>query len=168
MCAPPGFCWRWSTFGQLFCKAMQHSTERQHKKNGSVQRYIERHPRAQKLKCAICNQQVGGSNPSTSSSSSRTSVRAKAPVEGPGLSSSLRCSSLPRESLLYKLSRGPRQGHALPDGLRSIQKARSKDRAFLIPLRHSSFSPRNFALQIFAGAPAESFDRGLSIFGREE
>ena len=150
-----GFCWRWSTFGQLFYKAKQHSTERQHKKNGSVQRYIERHPKAQKLKCAICNQQVGGSNPSTSSTSEWTPlhskspverpgfshiavsflllptklcfanfrggpgrvwrparwtlVRAKAPVEGPGLSSSLRRSSLPHETLLCKLSRGPRQ-----------------------------------------------------------
>ena len=93
---------------------MQHSTERRHKKNGSVQRYIERHPKAQKLKCAICNQQVGGSNPSTSSSSSRTSVRAKAPVEGPGLFSSLRRSSLPHETLLHKFSWGPRQGMACP------------------------------------------------------
>ena len=42
------------------------------------------------------------------------------------------------------------------NGLRSIQKARSQDRAFLIPLCHSSFSPRNFALQTFAGAPAAS------------
>lgn len=37
------------------------------------------------------------------------------------------------------------------NGLRSIQNARSNDRAFLIPLRHSSFSPRNFAAQISAG-----------------
>ncbi len=42
------------------------------------------------------------------------------------------------------------------NGLRSIQKARSQDRAFLIPLCHSSFSPRNFALQTSAGAPAAS------------
>ena len=38
------------------------------------------------------------------------------------------------------------------NGLRSIQKARSQDRAFLILLCHSSFSPRNFALQTSAGA----------------
>ena len=40
------------------------------------------------------------------------------------------------------------------NGLRSIQKAQPKGWAFLIPLRHSSFSPRNFASQIFAGALA--------------
>ena len=40
------------------------------------------------------------------------------------------------------------------NGLRSVQKAQPKGWAFLIPLRHSSFSPRNFASQIFAGAPA--------------
>ena len=39
------------------------------------------------------------------------------------------------------------------NGLRSIQKAQLKGWAFLIPLRHSSFSPRNFASQISAGAP---------------
>ena len=81
-----GFCWRWSTFGQLFCKAMQHSTERRNKKNGSVQRHIERHPKAQKIKCAICNQQVGGSNPSTSSTSEWTALHSKSPVERPGFS----------------------------------------------------------------------------------
>ena len=42
---------------------------------------------------------------------------------------------------------------ALPGGtaLRSIQKAQPFDWAFLIPLRHSSFSPQNFAAQTFAG-----------------
>ncbi|WP_394981226.1 hypothetical protein, partial [Candidatus Allofournierella excrementavium] len=40
------------------------------------------------------------------------------------------------------------------NGLRSIQKARLVSRAFFIPLRHSSFSLRNFASQIFAGALA--------------
>lgn len=39
------------------------------------------------------------------------------------------------------------------NGLCSIQKARLFSRAFLIPLRHSSFSPQNFAVQTFAGAP---------------
>ena len=40
------------------------------------------------------------------------------------------------------------------NGLCSIQKAQPVGWAFLIPLRHSSFSPRNFASQIFAGALA--------------
>ena len=40
------------------------------------------------------------------------------------------------------------------NGLRSIQKAQPFGWAFLIPLRHSSFSPRNFASQTFVGAPA--------------
>ena len=40
------------------------------------------------------------------------------------------------------------------NGLRSIQKAQPFGWAFLIPLRHSSFSPQNFAAQIFVGAPA--------------
>lgn len=39
------------------------------------------------------------------------------------------------------------------NGLRSIQKAQPFGWAFLIPLRHSSFSPQNFALQTFVGAP---------------
>ncbi|WP_206423077.1 hypothetical protein, partial [Gemmiger sp. An194] len=39
------------------------------------------------------------------------------------------------------------------NGLRSIQKVRPFGRAFLIPLRHFSFSPQNFAVQTFAGAP---------------
>ena len=39
------------------------------------------------------------------------------------------------------------------NGLCSIQKAQPVGRAFLIPLRHSSFSPQNFAAQTFAGAP---------------
>ena len=47
----------------------------------------------------------------------------------------------------------PRDPAALPGGnaLRSIQKAQPFDWAFLIPLRHSSFSPQNFAAQTFAG-----------------
>ena len=40
------------------------------------------------------------------------------------------------------------------NGLRSIQKAQPKGWAFLIPLRHSSFSPRNFACANFRGGPA--------------
>lgn len=39
------------------------------------------------------------------------------------------------------------------NGLCSIQKAQPLGWAFLIPLRHSSFSPQNFAAQTFAGAP---------------
>ena len=39
------------------------------------------------------------------------------------------------------------------NGLCSIQKAQPVGWAFLIPLRHSSFSPQNFAAQTFAGAP---------------
>ena len=39
------------------------------------------------------------------------------------------------------------------NGLRSIQKARSNDRAFLIPLRHSSFSPREILLRKFSQGP---------------
>ena len=59
---------------------------------------------------------------------------------------------------------GAPAGRGLPDGLRSIQKAWSKDRAFLIPMRHSSFSPRNFALQTFAGAPEASSAKELVDF----
>ena len=44
--------------------------------------------------------------------------------------------------------RTPRQ-----NGLHSIQKAQPFGWAFLIPFRHSSFSPQNFARQTFAGAP---------------
>ena len=40
----------------------------------------------------------------------------------------------------------------------------AKDRAFLIPLRHSSFSPRNFVLQTFAGAPEASSAKELVDF----
>ena len=40
------------------------------------------------------------------------------------------------------------------NGLRSIQKARPFGRAFLIPLRHFSFSPRNLADANFRGGPA--------------
>ena len=43
--------------------------------------------------------------------------------------------------------------HHVRNGLCSIQKAQPVGRAFLIPLRHSSFSPQNFAAQTFAGAP---------------
>ena len=39
------------------------------------------------------------------------------------------------------------------NGLRSIQKARPVGRAFFIPLRHSSFSPQNFANANFYGGP---------------
>ncbi len=39
------------------------------------------------------------------------------------------------------------------NGLRSIQKAQPVGWAFLIPLRHSFFSPQNFATQTLAGAP---------------
>ena len=39
------------------------------------------------------------------------------------------------------------------NGLRSIQKARPVGRAFLISLRHSSFSPQNFANANFCGGP---------------
>ena len=39
------------------------------------------------------------------------------------------------------------------NGLRSIQKARPVGRAFFIPLRHSSFSPQNFANANFCGGP---------------
>ena len=175
-----GFCWRWSTFGQLFCKAMQYSTERQNKKNGSIQRYIERHPKAQKLKCAICNQQVGGSNPSTSSSSSRTPVRAKAPVEGPGLSSSLRRSSLPHENLLRKFSWGPQQGVACPMDCAPFKKPGRKTglfsyRCVIPPSPHETLfcklsrGPRKQvpprSLSIF---PYSLFTKPTeSIFGRE-
>ena len=50
---------------------------------------------------------------------------------------------------------GVRFSHGSPrrNGLHSIQKAQPFGWAFLIPFRHSSFSPQNFARQIFAGAP---------------
>ena len=50
---------------------------------------------------------------------------------------------------------GVRFSHGSPrrNGLHSIQKAQPFGWAFLIPFRHSSFSPQNFARQTFAGAP---------------
>ena len=49
---------------------------------------------------------------------------------------------------------GVRFSHGSPrrNGLHSIQKAQPFGWAFLIPFRHSSFSPQNFARQTFAGA----------------
>ena len=49
------------------------------------------------------------------------------------------------------------------NGLRSIQKAQPKGWAFLIPLRHSSFSPQNFAVQTFVGTPPYGPRRGAGI-----
>jgi len=49
------------------------------------------------------------------------------------------------------------------NGLRSIQKAQLLGWAFLIPLRHSSFSPQNFAVQTFVGAPPYGLRRGAGI-----
>ena len=49
------------------------------------------------------------------------------------------------------------------NGLRSIQKAQPFGWAFLIPLRHSYFSPQNFAVQIFVGAPPRGPRRGAGI-----
>ena len=50
---------------------------------------------------------------------------------------------------------GVRFSHGSPrrNGLHSIQKAQPFGWAFLIPFRHSSLSPQNFAWQTFAGAP---------------
>ena len=50
---------------------------------------------------------------------------------------------------------GVRFSHGSPrrNGLHSIQKAQPNGWAFLIPFRHSSLSPQNFARQTFAGAP---------------
>ena len=49
---------------------------------------------------------------------------------------------------------GVRFSHGSPrrNGLHSIQKAQPFGWAFLIPFRHSSLSPQNFARQTFAGA----------------
>ena len=60
----------------------------------------------------------------------------KAALDGKNTGSDLDCLTAPRRN-----------------GLCSIQKAQPVGRAFLIPLRHSSFSPQNFAAQTFAGAP---------------
>ena len=49
------------------------------------------------------------------------------------------------------------------NGLRSIQKAQPFGWAFLIPLRHSSFSPQNFAVQTFVGTPPYGPRRGAGI-----
>ena len=50
---------------------------------------------------------------------------------------------------------GVRFSHGSPrrNGLHSIQKAQPFGWAFLIPFRHSSLSPQNFAWQTFARAP---------------
>ena len=49
------------------------------------------------------------------------------------------------------------------NGLRSIQKAQPFGWAFLIPLRYSSFSPQNFAVQTFVGTPPYGPRRGAGI-----
>ena len=81
----------------------------------------------------------------------------------------------PHKTLLCKLSWGPRptgQGgeryqfhhaNSRRNGLRSIQKAQPFGWAFLIPLRHSSFSPQNFAVQTFVGTPPYGPRRGAGI-----
>ena len=53
--------------------------------------------------------------------------------------------------------------NARRNGLRSIQKAQPVGWAFLIPLRHSSFSPQNFAMQTFAGAPPYGLRKGVGV-----
>ena len=55
---------------------------------------------------------------------------------------------------------GVRFSHGSPrrNGLHSIQKAQPFGWAFLIPFRHSSLSPQNFAWQTFAGAPLPEAD----------
>ena len=112
----------------------------------------------------ICNQQVGGSNPSTSSSSSRTPVRAKAPVEGPGLSTSLRRSSLPHENLLRKFSWGPQHGVACPMDCAPFKKPGRKTGLFsyrcVIPP-----SPHETLLCKLSRGPRKQVPiRSLSIF----
>ena len=49
------------------------------------------------------------------------------------------------------------------NGLCSPQKAQPAGWAFLIPLRHSSFSPQSFAAQTFAGAPPYGLRRKAGI-----
>lgn len=49
------------------------------------------------------------------------------------------------------------------NGLCSIQKAQPFGWAFLIPLRHSSFSPQNFAVQTFVGAPPYGLRKGVGV-----
>ena len=64
-----------------------------------------------------------------------------------------------RKNIGYQFHRAnPRR-----NGLRSIQKAQPVGWAFLIPLRHSSFSPQNFAMQTFAGAPPYGLRKGVGV-----
>ena len=69
----------------------------------------------------------------------------------------VRCGPLVKRSRRRPLTpqTGVRFSHGSPrrNGLHSIQKAQPFGWAFLIPFRHSSLTPQNFARQTFAGAP---------------
>ena len=73
-----------------------------------------------------------------------------------------RCGPLVKRSRRRPLTpqTGVRFSHGSPrrNGLHSIQKAQPFGWAFLIPFRHSSLSPQNFAWQTFAGAPLPEAD----------